>query len=128
VTVHWHGVDVPNASDGVAGVTQDAVPPGGRFVYRFRVEQVGSFWYHSHQASSQEVARGLFGPLVILPRDARGGADTGADLDLPVMAHEWPTTQGKLVAFGTWDRLRRKAVRPGTRVRLRLVNTSDNTT
>jgi FtsP/CotA-like multicopper oxidase with cupredoxin domain len=125
VTVHWHGVDVPNAEDGVAGVTQDAVPPGGRFVYRFRVEQVGSFWYHSHQASSEEVARGLFGPLLILPA---GAPDTGAGLDLPVMAHEWPTVRGKLVAFGPWDRLRRKAVRPGTRVRLRLVNTSDNTT
>jgi FtsP/CotA-like multicopper oxidase with cupredoxin domain len=129
VTVHWHGVDVPNASDGVAGVTQDAVPPGGRFVYRFRATQAGSFWYHSHQAASQEVTRGLFGPLVILPRATRGAADSGAaGLDLPVMAHEWPTTQGNLVAFGTWDTLRRKAVPPGTRVRLRLVNTSDNTT
>jgi len=129
VTVHWHGVDVPNAEDGVAGVTQDAVPPGGRFGYRFRAEQVGSFWYHSHQAASQEVARGLFGPLVILPRAASGG-DTGAaaGLDLPVMAHEWPTTHGHLVAFGTWDSLQREAVPPGTPVRLRLVNTSDNTT
>jgi FtsP/CotA-like multicopper oxidase with cupredoxin domain len=125
VTVHWHGVDVPNASDGVAGVTQDAVPPGGRFVYRFRATQVGSFWYHSHQAASQEVARGLFGPLVILPA---GAPDTGAGLDLAVMAHEWPTAHGKVVAFGTWDTLRRKAVPPGTPVRLRLVNTSDNTT
>jgi FtsP/CotA-like multicopper oxidase with cupredoxin domain len=125
VTVHWHGVDVPNASDGVAGVTQDAVPPGGRFLYRFRAGQVGSFWYHSHQATSEEVARGLFGPLVILPA---GAPDTGAGLDLPVMAHEWLATRGKAVAFGTWDTLRRKAVRPGTRVRLRLVNTSDNTT
>jgi FtsP/CotA-like multicopper oxidase with cupredoxin domain len=127
VTVHWHGVDVPNASDGVAGVTQDAVPPGGRFVYRSRAEQAGSFWYHSHQAASQEVARGLFGPLVILPS---GAADPGGagGLDLPVMAHEWPTTRGNLVAFGTWDTLRRRAVPPGTPVRLRLVNTSDNTT
>ena len=41
VSVHWHGVDVPNGEDGVAGVTQDAVPPGGVHVYRFRAEQVG---------------------------------------------------------------------------------------
>jgi FtsP/CotA-like multicopper oxidase with cupredoxin domain len=43
VTIHWHGLDVPNAEDGVAGVTQDAVQPGARHVYRFRPEQVGTF-------------------------------------------------------------------------------------
>jgi FtsP/CotA-like multicopper oxidase with cupredoxin domain len=53
VTIHWHGVDVPNAEDGVAGVTQDAVLPGQRYVYRFRAEQVGTFWYHSHQVSAR---------------------------------------------------------------------------
>ena len=41
VTIHWHGVDVPNAEDGVAGVTQDAVPPGGRYIYRFRPDRSG---------------------------------------------------------------------------------------
>ena len=70
VTIHWHGVDVPNAEDGVAGVTQDAVLPGQRYVYRFRAEQVGTFWYHTHQVSSKEVRRGLFGAFVIEP--ARG--------------------------------------------------------
>jgi FtsP/CotA-like multicopper oxidase with cupredoxin domain len=125
VTVHWHGLDVPNAEDGVAGVTQDAVQPGQRYVYRFRAEQVGSFWYHSHQASSEEVGRGLFGPLAILPK---GAGDGGAAVDLPVMAHAWPTANGVRVAFGTSDTLRRMAVPAGTPVRLRLVNTSDNTT
>ena len=52
VTIHWHGLDVPNAEDGVAGVTQNAVEPGGRYVYRFRPEQVGTFWYHTHQDAS----------------------------------------------------------------------------
>ena len=55
VAVHWHGVDVPNAMDGVAGVTQDAVPVGGEFVYRFVAEQVGTYWYHSHQVSHEQV-------------------------------------------------------------------------
>ena len=41
VTIHWHGVDLPNAEDGVAGVTQDAVPPGGSYVYRFRATRSG---------------------------------------------------------------------------------------
>ena len=69
VTIHWHGVDVPNAEDGVAGVTQNAVLPGERYTYRFRAEQVGTFWYHTHQVSSKEVRRGLFGVLVIEPRE-----------------------------------------------------------
>ena len=68
VTIHWHGVDVPNAEDGVAGVTQDAVMPGDRYTYRFRVEQLGTFWYHSHQVSSEQVRRGLYGAFVILPK------------------------------------------------------------
>ena len=68
VTIHWHGVDVPNAEDGVAGVTQDAVAPGESHVYRFRADQVGTFWYHSHESSSTQVSRGLLGTLVIEPR------------------------------------------------------------
>ncbi len=82
VTIHWHGVDVPNAEDGVAGVTQDAVLPGQRYVYRFRAEQVGTFWYHSHQVSSKEVRRGLFGAFVIEPAEERDG-----EVDLALVAH-----------------------------------------
>ena len=59
VTLHWHGVDVPNAMDGVAGVTQDAVPVGGEFTYRFVADQAGTYWYHSHQVSHAQVAGGL---------------------------------------------------------------------
>ena len=69
-TLHWHGVDVPNAMDGVAGVTQDAVPVGGTFTYRFVVERVGTYWYHSHQVSHTQVLRGLYGPLVVHPKRA----------------------------------------------------------
>ena len=69
VTIHWHGIDVPNGEDGVAGVTQDAVLPGERYTYRFRADQVGTFWYHTHQVSSEDVQRGLFGAVVIEPRN-----------------------------------------------------------
>ena len=71
VTLHWHGVDVPNAMDGVAGVTQDAVPVGGEFAYRFVADRAGSFWYHSHQVADPQVRGGLFGGLVVLPRSRR---------------------------------------------------------
>ncbi len=116
VTLHWHGVDVPNAEDGVAGVTQDAVLPGERYVYRFRAEQVGTFWYHTHQLSSKEVRRGLFGAFVIEPPQG-----SGRRLDLPLLAHIYdgvPTINGS-------DVLERRAVAQGTPARLRLVNTDN---
>ncbi len=116
VTIHWHGIDVPNAEDGVAGVTQDAVSPGERYVYRFRAEQVGTFWYHTHQASSKEVRRGLFGAIVIEP-----SASTMFDLDRVVLAH---TFDGIPTLDGT-EGVERLDVPAGARARLRLVN-SDN--
>jgi FtsP/CotA-like multicopper oxidase with cupredoxin domain len=113
VTIHWHGIDVPNAVDGVAGVTQNAVLPGQTYTYRFRADQVGTFWYHTHQVSSQEVRRGLFGVIVIEPRDRRRG------LDLALAAH---TFDGVPTLNGDEDGGRGK-VRVGTPVRIRLVNT-----
>ena len=58
LALHWHGIDVPNAMDGVAGVTQDSVPAGGEFTYRFVAEQRGTYWYHSHQVSNEQVIGG----------------------------------------------------------------------
>ena len=78
VTLHWHGVDVPNAEDGVAGVTQDAVPTGGSHVYRFVAEDAGTFWYHSHQVSHEQVRGGLFGTLVVHPSEPDGIRDVVA--------------------------------------------------
>ena len=114
VTIHWHGVDVPNAEDGVAGVTQDAILPGERHTYRFRAEQVGTFWYHSHQVSSSEVRRGLFGAFVIEPSELPAHG-----LDMTIAAH----TFDGIPTLNANDALQRRAVRPGTPVRLRLINT-----
>jgi FtsP/CotA-like multicopper oxidase with cupredoxin domain len=113
VTIHWHGLDVPNAEDGVAGVTQNAVEPGGRYVYRFQPEQVGTFWYHTHQDASKGVKQGLFGALVVEPKTK----EPGLDMALPVHTFSGRT------AIGTHDDVWHKAVRPGTPVRLRLINT-----
>ncbi|MGW1032284.1 multicopper oxidase domain-containing protein [Streptomyces antibioticus] len=146
VTVHWHGVDVPNAEDGVAGVTQDAVRPGGRHVYRFRANRTGTFWYHAHQQSSSAVARGLFGALVVTDEARQPAPSDG--VDRTVVAHAWSvgTTRdggspvrgsggalsgrnglgGDLrTAFGDDTGERRERVAAGTPVRLRLVN-ADN--
>ncbi|WP_167391985.1 multicopper oxidase family protein [Mesorhizobium sophorae] len=64
-TVHWHGIRLDNAMDGVPGLTQDAIPPGGSFDYEFTPPDAGTFWYHAHVDSWSQVARGLFGALII---------------------------------------------------------------
>lgn len=64
-SIHWHGIRLVNAMDGVAGLTQDAVPPGGTFDYEFVVPDAGTFWYHAHNKSWEQVARGLYGPLIV---------------------------------------------------------------
>jgi len=119
VTIHWHGVDVPNADDGVAGVTQNAVPVGGRHVYRFRVKQTGTFWYHTHQDSDADVRRGLYGAFVIEPR----AAASPDSVDLTSIAH----TLGGHAVLNTEDETGSREVPPGTHVRLRLVNSNDTT-
>jgi FtsP/CotA-like multicopper oxidase with cupredoxin domain len=117
VTIHWHGVDVPNAEDGVAGVTQDAVMPGERYTYRFRAEQLGTFWYHSHQVSSKQVRRGLYGAFVIESR--RQAALEPVDETLIV--HDIDGTP----SLNDEDGLVRRKVEPGMPVRLRLVNSNN---
>ena len=64
-SVHWHGIRIDNAMDGVSGLTQDPVQPGGSFVYDFVAPDAGTFWYHAHNKSWNQVARGLYGPLII---------------------------------------------------------------
>ena len=63
--VHWHGVRNINAMDGVPGLTQDAVALGDSFTYRFPLRDVGTFWYHAHNNAWEQVARGLYGALIV---------------------------------------------------------------
>ena len=64
-TIHWHGVRVPNAMDGVPHATQPPVPTGGTFVYEFTLKDAGTFWFHPHVRSSEQVERGLYGVLIV---------------------------------------------------------------
>ncbi len=64
-TVHWHGLRVPNAMDGVPGLTQAPVPPGGEFRYEFVVRNPGTYWYHPHFQSAEQLDRGLAGAVVV---------------------------------------------------------------
>jgi FtsP/CotA-like multicopper oxidase with cupredoxin domain len=63
-TIHWHGLRVPNAMDGVP-TAQDPIPPGGSFRYEFVLLDAGTFWYHPHHLSPRQVERGLYAPLVV---------------------------------------------------------------
>lgn len=63
--VHWHGIRLPNAMDGVAGLTQAAIKPGETFQYTFAPPDAGTYWYHSHVNAYEQVGRGLYGPLII---------------------------------------------------------------
>lgn len=63
--IHWHGVELDNASDGTP-ITQNQVPPGGEFLYKFKVPRPGIFWYHPHHHSStNQVFRGLYGSIIV---------------------------------------------------------------
>jgi FtsP/CotA-like multicopper oxidase with cupredoxin domain len=64
-SIHWHGVRIDNAMDGVSGLTQEPVPPGGTFEYDFVAPDAGTYWYHAHNKSWNQVGRGLYGPLII---------------------------------------------------------------
>lgn len=64
-STHWHGIRIDNAMDGVAGLTQEAVAPGGRFDYDFTAPDAGTFWYHAHDRSFEQVGRGLYGALIV---------------------------------------------------------------
>jgi FtsP/CotA-like multicopper oxidase with cupredoxin domain len=66
-TIHWHGVDVPNAMDGVPEVTQKAVAPGETFVYEFEARPAGTRWYHTHVQEHRQLDLGLAAPLIIEP-------------------------------------------------------------
>jgi len=129
VTIHWHGINVPNAEDGVAGLTQDAVMPGETYIYRFRAVDSGSYWYHSHQHSFEQVARGLFGTIIVEPSSTPARtvdpAVTEADADIVVPIHVWqiPGSPERNVATVGNSTAIRRTILPGTRVRLRLINT-----
>ena len=66
-SIHWHGILLPANMDGVPGLSFDGIRPGATYPYRFRVRQAGTYWYHSHAGFQEQ--RGVYGPLVIVPRE-----------------------------------------------------------
>lgn len=97
-SIHWHGIILPADMDGVPGLSFDGIPSGGTFVYRFKVNQYGTYWYHSHSRFQEQT--GLYGPIVI---ERRGGERQHADRDYVVMLSDW-TDQDPERIFATLKR------------------------
>jgi plastocyanin len=95
-TIHWHGINVPNAMDGVAGLNQAAVEPGETFVYEFTATPAGTRWYHSHADPAFQIPLGLYGALIVEPRDQPARYDR----DYVMLLAEWDAELTPAVASG----------------------------
>lgn len=96
--VHWHGMILPNAMDGVSGITQPPVPDGGSFVYEFTPGPAGTRWYHDHEYNMASM-RGLFGMFVV-----EDPLDEPADAEFALVFHDVPSPRTIAAAMdGTSD-------------------------
>jgi len=137
--VHWHGIRLPNAMDGVAGLTQPPIKPGDSFRYQFTPPDSGTYWYHSHVNAYEQIGRGLYGPLIIDETEP-----PAVDRDLIWMIDDWRLLDNASISndFGSGHdrshagrignvptvngRFRDVVkVRTGERIRLRLINASN---
>jgi len=111
-TVHWHGIRLPADMDGT-GAVQRAVEPGETFTYRFVVPDAGTFWYHSHTNETEQIERGLYGPLIV-----RGADEPKLDRERVVLLDDLKLdAEGNVSPFG--DSHEHHAGREGE---IRLVN------
>ena len=117
MTLHWHGMSVPNAADGVAGVTQDAIAVGQAHVYRFVARDAGTYWYHSHNVSHEQVLRGLLGAVVV--QSAGRPAKPQAATEVVALVH----TYGGVRTINGRAGQSRVPAAPGAPVRVRVINT-----
>lgn len=83
-SIHWHGILLPSTMDGVPGLSFKGIEPGGLYVYQFKVKQHGTYWYHSHSGLQEQ--QGVYGPLVIDPKEPEPYA---YQRDYVVMLSEW---------------------------------------
>ena len=83
-SIHWHGIILPYPMDGVPGISFRGIVPGETFVYRFRVQQTGTYWYHSHSGMQEQT--GMYGAIII---DPAGTDPIRADRDYIVQLSDW---------------------------------------
>ncbi|MDX1376881.1 MAG: multicopper oxidase family protein, partial [Burkholderiales bacterium] len=138
-TVHFHGIRLPNAMDGVPHLTQPPIEPGARFVYEFDLPDAGTYWYHPHLGSPEQVGRGLSGALIIDEAEP-----VAVDRELVWVLSDWRLDRearivgdfenfmdashaGRIGNTVTVNGEVRESVEvaPGERLRLRLINASN---
>ena len=138
-TIHWHGLRVPNNMDGVPELTQAPVAPGGRFEYAFALQNTGTYWYHPHFQSAEQVDRGLHGVIIV-----EDEFPPPVDRELLWVLDDWRLDgKGQIVddfgnlhdashqgRFGNTASINARvpedlAVQSGERIRLRLVNVAN---
>jgi FtsP/CotA-like multicopper oxidase with cupredoxin domain len=138
-SIHWHGIRLNNAADGVPGLTQEPIPSGGSFLYEFTCPDAGTFWYHPHVNSLEQLGRGLVGLLIV---EEEQPVDFHQDLSLvlkdwhlnpdgsfaPFTSHRAAARMGTLGNHATINGATSQTleVLAGTCVRLRIANL-DNT-
>lgn len=83
LTIHWHGIAIRNDMDGVPDLTQEAIPPGGEFIYEFTAPDPGTYFYHPHTGTQLDT--GLYAPLIV----EDPAEFSGYDLDVPVLLDDW---------------------------------------
>jgi FtsP/CotA-like multicopper oxidase with cupredoxin domain len=93
-TIHWHGVDVPNAMDGVPGITQKPIQPGETFAYEFEARPPGTRWYHTHFQEHHQMDLGLAAPLIIEPAAPE---PMPYDREVTLVLDDWVTGTGPAV-------------------------------
>jgi FtsP/CotA-like multicopper oxidase with cupredoxin domain len=135
-TVHWHGIRLPIAMDGVPGISQPPIRPGESFTYEFTPPDAGTFWYHPHADTLQQLGRGMAGVLIV-----EEPQPIVVDRDVLWMITDWRLKSDAQIASGFGNGMDaamsgrvgntvtingaisdRETVRAGERVRLRLVN------
>ncbi len=138
-TVHSHGLRMPNAMDGVPFVTQKPIAPGKTFTYEFDVPDAGTYWYHPHSNSAEQIGRGLAGPFIVEEREP-----IQVDRDITWVLDDWRLLSNAAISedfrnrmdMGMAGRLGNTVtvngqvresfeVRAGERIRLRLINTAN---
>ncbi len=93
-SVHWHGMILPNQMDGAADVTQDPIEPGESFSYEFTAEEAGTYFYHSHKEPDRQQGLGLYGALIVDPKDPASDAAYDYDKEMVVQLQEWLERDG----------------------------------
>jgi FtsP/CotA-like multicopper oxidase with cupredoxin domain len=138
--IHWHGLRIPNAMDGVPHLTQEPIEPGQSFDYHFAPPDAGTFWYHTHFGSSEQLARGLYGVLIVDEPER-----PHVDRDLVLVVDDWRLMDngeiqpsfgnfhdammagrlGQYITLNSEDALE-LSVKSNERLRLRIVNTANS--